>query len=216
MGLKFLLMITLITGLFFGCATENAGNEFYGKIVYRVTVGGQAPFEIIQQLQEAFGDSIAVTFTDKGYKLEVYNDTGITEWYENDEGLIYFQRDGVDTLFYEKASESHMLMTAEKRSDKHSHLGRDCQTYFLQDDQFHIEMWYDSTMHVSPKRFSRLYQGHYNRYYADCQAPYLVRSLVMAPVNIRIEAMRIEAEKVPNPKWSKKPDLPMVEFLEGN
>ncbi len=198
-----------------GCAEQYDEGEFYGQITYKVSVGGAVEPDILDALQKMFGDSIEVSFTDKGYRLNVYKDTLVTEWYENDKGMIYFLMDGVDSVYYEEALETNKLLVAEHRPDMHTHLGRSCQTYFLQDDRFHIEMWYDSTLMVSPKRFSRLYQGHYNRYYLDCASPYLVRSLVMAPVNIRIEAVRIEQTDRPDPAWSKRPDFPLVPFNEN-
>ncbi|MBI1221917.1 MAG: hypothetical protein GC180_04865 [Bacteroidetes bacterium] len=214
MLLLFALCLPGVSTLFLTCneSGREKEHEFYGKIIYKVSVGGQASGDIISRLQGVFGDSIAVSFTDKGYKLEIYSEAPITEWYDNDKGLIYFVKEGVDTLYYEVAKEENMLRNAVKREEKHQLLGRECNSYFMEDNQFQIEMWYDSTMHVSPKRFSRLYQGHYNRYYADCQAPYLLRSLVMFPVNIRIEAFRIESSEEPDPAWTEMPDYPKVAF----
>lgn len=194
------------------CAAKKGNGEFYGQITYKVMVGGDAQPEIIASLQKMFGDSIEVSFTDKGYRLLVYKDTMVREWYENETGTIYFMMDGVDTMYYELASEQNTLLTAEHRSDVHDYMGRKCKTYFIQDQQFHIEMWYDSSLYISPERFDKLYQGHYNRYYLDCKAPYLVRSLVMPPMNIRIEAIRIEQSEVPDEDWSERPDLPLIEF----
>ncbi len=208
------IFLLALLGLFVSCSEPEEENEFYGQITYRVKVGGAVDPSILYSLQKMFGDSIEVSFTDKGYRLNVYKDTLVTEWYENEKGMIYFHLDGVDSLYYEEAKETNTLLVAEHRPDLHTHLGRQCKTYFVQDDRFHIEMWYDSTMHVSPKRFSRLYQGHYNRYYLDCAAPYLVRSLVMAPINIRIEAIRIEQSNKPDPAWSERPDLPLIPFNE--
>ncbi|MHB1276900.1 MAG: hypothetical protein ACYC1Q_00720 [Bacteroidia bacterium] len=209
-------MLFLFFGLvmLFSCAPKKGDGEFYGQITYKVTVGGAVEGSTLLALQKMFGDSIEVSFTDKGYRLIVYKDTLVHEWYENETGTIYFMMDGVDSLYYEKATENSQLLTHNRREETHRHLGRNCNTYFLQDDRFHIEMWYDSSMYISPKRFSRLYQGHYNTYYADCRAPYLVRSLVMPPVNIRIEAIRIETAAIPDPDWSEKPDFPLVPFGE--
>lgn len=210
-----LIFLLAIIGFSSSCSEEIEDGEFYGQITYKVSVGGAVDSSILYSLQKMFGDSIEVSFTDKGYRLNVYKDTLVTEWYENENGMIYFHMGGVDTLYYEEAKENNSLLAAEHRSDLHTHLGRTCKTYYLQDDRFHIEMWYDSTLKVSPKRFSRLYQGHYNRYYLDCASPYLVRSLVMAPINIRIEAIRIEQSKKPDPNWSKRPDLPLIPFQES-
>jgi len=210
-----LIFLLAVIGFSSSCSEEYKDGEFYGQITYKVSVGGAVDSSILYSLQEMFGDSIEVSFTDKGYRLNVYKDTLVTEWYENDKGMIYFHMSGVDTLYYEEAKENNSLMAAEHRSDRHTHLGRDCKTYYLQDDRFHIEMWYDSTLKVSPKRFSRLYQGHYNRYYLDCASPYLVRSLVMAPINIRIEAIRIEQSDKPDPAWSERPDYPLIPFNEN-
>jgi len=196
------------------CSESYDEGEFYGQITYKVSVGGAVDSSILVSLQKMFGDSIEVSFTDKGYRLEVYKDTLVTEWYENDKGMIYFLLDGVDSIYYEEAKESNPLLAAEYRTDQHVHLGRNCNTYFLQDKRFHIEMWYDSTLKVSPKRFSCLFQGHYDRYYLDCQSPYLVRSLVMGPINIRIEAIRIEQSEKPDAAWSERPDFPLVPFSE--
>lgn len=198
--------------MLFSCAPKKGDGEFYGQITYKVTVGGAVESSVLQSLQKMFGDSIEVSFTDKGYRLLVYKDTIVREWYENESGTIYFMMDGVDSLYYELAKENSTLLSHEHRKETHTFMGRNCKTYFLQDERFHIEMWYDSSMYISPKRFSRLYQGHYNKYYEDCMAPYLVRSLVMSPVNIRIEAIRIETVEVPDPEWSVRPDFPLVPF----
>ncbi|MDX5319603.1 MAG: hypothetical protein LPK45_00950 [Bacteroidota bacterium] len=206
------LLFGLIFAALSACDSEEEGpKEFYGEITYKVTVGGAVGTEMIEELQALFGDSIKVAFTDKGYRLQVFKEVPVTEWYENDKGTIYYRYADQDTLYFEPASESNMLLSSEKRSEMHTYMGRSCKTYFLQDQQFHIEMWYDSTLYVSPKRFSRLYQGHYNRYYMDCKAPYLVRSLVMPPVNIRIEAQSIHQQEQPDPAWSERPELTLVE-----
>lgn len=208
------LLLLFGLSILLSCSEKKGDGEFYGQITYKITVGGAVESGTLLALQKMFGDSIEVTFTDKGYRLLVYKDTLISEWFENESGTIYFMMDGVDTLYYEVATEQSTLLTAEHREETHMFMGRTCKTYFLQDDRFHIEMWYDSSMYISPKRFSRLYQGHYDRYYDDCRAPYLVRSLVMSPVNIRIEAIRIETAEVPDPEWSEKPDFPLVPFGE--
>ncbi|HCS19376.1 MAG TPA: hypothetical protein DIW47_02240 [Bacteroidetes bacterium] len=203
-----LLLFGLV--LTFSCLPRKGDGEFYGQITYKVKVGGPADPEIIQAFQEMYGDSFEVSFTDKGYRMIVFKDTLIREWYENETGTVYTMLDGIDSLYFQVSREDNKLLSNGHRKETHTHLHRSCKTYFLQDERYHIEMWYDSSMYVSPKRFSRFYQGHYNIYYVDCQAPYLVQSLVMAPVNIRIEAIRIETVDVPEPEWSEKPDLPLV------
>lgn len=209
-------LLLLIFGqlILFSCSPQKGDGEFYGQITYKVTVGGPADPAIVQALQEMYGDSFEVSFTDKGYRMIVFKDTLVREWYENETGTVYSMMDGTDSLYYQVSKEDNKLLSSEHRKEIHNHLGRTCKTYFFQDEQFHCEMWYDSSMYISPKRFSRFYQGHYNKYYADCQAPYLVQSLVMAPINIRIEALRIETVAVPDPEWSERPDLPLVAFGE--
>lgn len=208
--MKYVFFLTLAS-LMLACAEpepEGGRKEFYGKIVYTIDVGGMVDSSVLGNLRESFGDSIAVYFSDKGYRLHVYKEKPVTEWFDNRTGMIYVHIEGERVLSVKRSTEENPLMGAGHAEAKPTILGRQCQTYFMHDDQFQIEMSYDSNLYISPSRFSQLIEGHYYRYYADCHSPYLRRSIVMPPLNIRIEARRIEIWDEPDPEWAHWPDYP--------
>ncbi len=165
-------------------------------------------------VRQSLGDSFTVDFTEKGYRLKQYGTDNLTVWYDNSGGSLLYLFNDMDTLYADTATEQTALTESGPMDNRMEILGRNCRSYYMRDATSHTQLWYDSTLYVSPKRFSRLLDGHYYQYYHDCTAPYLLRSSLIGTMVIRFEAMQVDVREEPDPEWDRHPDYPVRALKE--
>jgi len=180
--------------------------SFEGQITYTITFQTKGNPKEYSAMKDVFGDTVVVTFSEGNYAME-YIDGRIEYIKYLRDNYQYRKMIWLDTLYFNDASlEKSTLFSATKSKTDEQILGRDVDVVTIITDNFKKFYYYDSTLYMNPKYFSKHNFGYENKYYELAQSPYLYTEIIYDELKVIFRAIKIEEKEIPK-EFFVLPDL---------
>lgn len=180
--------------------------SFEGQITYTITFQAKGNPKEYSGMKDVFGDTVVVTFSKGNYAMQ-YIDGRIEYIKYLRDNYQYRKMIWLDTLYFNDASfENSTLFSASKSETDTKILGRDVDVVTIITDKFKKFYYYDPSLYMNPKYFSKHNFGYENKYYELAEAPYLYAEIVYDKLKVIFKAIKIEEKEIPA-KFFELPDL---------